>query len=291
MSKNDRPILEILSWKATIISTILAALGLYFSLFSTSSKPQDTYNQHAGNNSTQIGKIEGNVTFNAQPSEPLTVITMSHESFWEAITRNDINTMEKLEKNGMKLKPEFLTSYFSLYYTPENFAILEQYNAISDSGCPTDVHSLKFYNEHSTDVKKAKSIRQTCSTNTVISIIEHVRKEVATSNAKALELQVNYPSKVRDCQQNQMNKHSTINWLKEASKFTITSVSSYTLEQEILANINAALISGQITSQNANQFITKIIDQTCHRYYIPPKPNEKLLSTFDQTLRFLTTNV
>ena len=85
------------------------------------------------------------VTIGEQPQGPLTVVPMSHEVFWEAITRADIGTLERLAKDGMKLKPEDLPQYFGRYFTPDTFEALHRHSALPAAGCPSEAHLLEFY--------------------------------------------------------------------------------------------------------------------------------------------------
>lgn len=74
---NKRPLAEVLSWKAGIISAIVAILSLIITIISSLSPDAKNYSSN---------------------NEAMAVIPMTQESFWEAIMRNDINNMDKLEK-------------------------------------------------------------------------------------------------------------------------------------------------------------------------------------------------
>lgn len=81
------------------------------------------------------------------------------------------------------------------------------------------------------------------------------------------------------------------NWYDKAIKFNILGTSTLNLQEEILANLNAGLLTGDIKSSNMEKYLKDTITLVCKSYHKPPKPDQQLLKIVDSSLSLLTKDI
>jgi hypothetical protein len=238
-------------------------------------------NVHTGNAGRDI-----NVTVQAPPPGPQTVILYSHAQFWEAITRGDRAAVERLVKDGMTLKPEYLQTYFRSHFEPGTHAVLHAARALPAAGCPVDARGLEFYAASGLDPAKAAAVRDVCGVPAVTTALRETARQARRQIDSATASGAAHAARLEACI-TKMQRTSPDAWLQKASSFNLLGPLTYAPEQEVLAELNIALATGRITVRNAPAAVRAAIEKTCRRVETPPKPDTKTLAAAEAALAML----
>ncbi len=201
----------------------------------------------------------------AQP--PLLLYT--HAQFWEAITLGDAATTERYIRSGMKLKPDHLQTYFLKYFSPATFQVLAAGHALAAAGCPTDAAGLGFYASVGQDPVRSAAVRSVCGNDEVRGALNDQILRAEAQIRSADEAARTVSRRVDACIA-KMRTTSTDAWLQRASTFSIVGPTTYTLEQEILVDLNIALLTGRIAPSARSDFVARTIAEKCRRQAAPP---------------------
>lgn len=271
-----------------VVGSVASIVSLALFFFPTEPKPQVSV---SGSGSAGLADVRAGRDINIEVSVPATggpqpVVLMSHDQFWEAIVRGDARIVERLAKEGMKLKPSYFNAYFSEYFTPETFAAMQKFGALPALGCPVSARQLSFYVAIKDVPQKVRAVRALCSTPAVLGALEEELREAAAQIAAAKESERTFESRVGSCVA-EMKRTSTIAWYEEASKFNLLGGATYTLRQSILARLNGVLVMGQLSGGDVEAFLNGIILEQCQKYNVPPAPDTETLATVEQALDIL----
>lgn len=268
-----------------VIGSLASIVGFALYFWPTEPKPQVSVSG-AGSVGMAGMSVNGPITVTVQQTLPgsQVVVMMSHDQFWEAIARVDMKTIERLAQEGMKLKPEYLQPYFNKYFTQETFEALQKNSALPATGCPTDLRSLGFYASLVDEMPaKIQAVRGVCGTPSVIGALEKLKSQISRQIETALESQPTFEPRFTACVKD-MRKTSSKTWYERASHFNISGATTYTLDQAIMARLNAALISNQVSDNTMESFLIQTIEEQCSHYNTPSAPEERELSIVNESL-------
>ncbi len=210
-------------------------------------------------------------------------IQWSYDNFTTAIASNDTSALELFSKGGMRLKNIHFQSYILSHFTPEVGEIFKRHNVVNSSACSTNLDDMRFYSRVSLDSFKLSYVKKICSSEKFKVNLINLREVEVKKYHQALDKNRYRLARVKECVVD-LSDSTLHKYYDDASKFVITSKSTYTPREEVLGKLNIELLMGSEKLNNPEQLLNDSINQVCNRLNPELSVSEHAIKKIDEVM-------
>lgn len=189
--------------------------------------------------------------------------------FMLAIANRHVEAAELFAKMGKRVKPiEFAGLFDDRIYHRGVIDVLVAGGAVTSELCPTTGTDVAIYTKYASNPEKLALLKKLCGTDAVLISLRGSLQAEEARLAAVQAANADRPQVLQACYARYL-KEGENRMTEAASRFVITSRTTYTERECVLAKVNVDLLLGGRDSQSSARAFRSYVGECCSQYNAP----------------------